>query len=860
MASPPPSPEIHDAAKTLASVVAAGLQDKLNPLDPTYSDEESCVTLLSRHPDLYSLVEHCRATKDYAALPCHPSIRRTKEKDKLRAFLDTLRPALVNYVDGIDEFTRWTPDPYLEGDASIVAHLESLEIPAVGKKPSLLIHDLGRFQTEPKLKNRVDGIFRRNSTTFLVNTSGSGKTRLSFEGLCCHWGFYFIVARDGNNLGSADIGSGLYETLDSRTDFQWYLPSEGSLRFSTLLARNIRITDERFSLVLLARLLIFQIYSEIIKFKGIAEGHKLRWLLFQLLPRLPGHFSHDILADAKSRAMQLSPEERQDLMAIAFEKLRNIYGDQFHLFYVLDEAQLVSRRHTDAFRSEGKPYPLLREIIQSWGSKARPQETSFVVIGTDIPKDGFESAKFVAPARWCSDTGGFDDEDEHERYVSQFLTPSYASSPAGKMFVKRVWTWCRGRYRSTDALLKALLQDVCRTPHRLLNDYMELTTTHRPADYKEDELSRSRININLCELSPAFFSDSPLLRTTVQQVLFHYLATAKHPAPFSENMTPLVSAAFGRFVDTELNQVVMDEPMFLIRAAKWLCEPVESGLVSPRTCFAVLRNHQADATSKSLASFMAFYLALVFEHGQELSTVFSFPLDKQEWMDQTAELIAFVGNDASAVDPRTFTVASPNTLAGVESWLDDTKGDAFCLTSAEDPEMIFNLRLGKNRFLRVILHSVVAERDVQGDGLEIVMSKLASERIFCDEEGETDNLRTRVVAKMFNAALPDGPFEVLRVIASFPAKAFLKTLRSKHLLPAANLNTGYFRRATQSIPVSELREMLITAVTTGKRKRVAAEPTPPPEPPRKHKKARVELDLPSSPAARTRARKGKKKA
>ncbi|KAJ7075258.1 hypothetical protein B0H15DRAFT_956663 [Mycena belliarum] len=690
------------------------------------------------------------------------------------------------------------------------------------------------FHNEPKLKDRVDGIFRRDATTFLVNTSGSGKTRLSFEGLCENWGFYFIMEGDSNHLGASDLGREFYKELDAvgAQGFAFHLPSQDSPTFAAdALKRNIDIIDRIYSVVLLGRLLIFQMFSEIIDSRGITEAHKRRWLLLQLIPRLPEFPSYDIFATLQIYTCDLDTDEVQDMIAVMFSRLRKIYGPQFHLFYVIDEAQLASRAHTDAFRHDGKPYPLLREIIQSWSVKGWPHEVSFVICGTDIPKDGFESAPFTM--RWCSDTGGFDNEGDHAQYVSRFLTPTYASSPAGKMFVKRVWTWCRGRYRSTDALLSALLQDAFGTPHRLLNDYVEKTTTHRPGDYHEDEPSRYRIDINLSELSPEFFDHSTVLRSNVQDVLLHYLATGRHPSPFSESMTPLVSAAFGRFIDTELSQVVMDEPLFLVRAARWLCEPLESGLGPPQSCFAVLQNHQADLTSRSLACFMAFFLARVLEHGQQLSTVFSFPVDKQGWADETAELMALDGKDSSAVDPYAFTIASPSTLSGVESWLDDAKGDVFCLRDAADPELIFNLKLEKDRFLRVILHSIVAEKDVQGDELKNVMSRLASENLFYDEEGEADDVRSRVAAKLFDTAPPDGPFEVLRTIASFPAKSSVKTFHAPHLLPAANLNTRFFRRATQAIPVSDLREMLITAVTTGKRKRVDAESTPPPDARRK---------------------------
>ncbi|KAJ7112993.1 hypothetical protein C8R44DRAFT_882028 [Mycena epipterygia] len=166
---------------------------------------------------------------------------------------------------------------------------------------------------------------------------------------------------------------------------------------------------------------------------------------------------------------------------------------QFHLFYVVDEAQLASRENTGAFKHESKPYSFLREIIQRWAVKSQPQEASFVVLGMDIPKDGFESAPFARAIRWTSDTGGFDDEAEHRRYLSRFLTPSYRVSPAGKMFLQCVRRWCSGRYRSTDALIKALI-DRFKTPHKLLNDYIETTTTHRPTDYEDDESLRYPID------------------------------------------------------------------------------------------------------------------------------------------------------------------------------------------------------------------------------------------------------------------------------------------------------------------------------------------------------------------------------
>ncbi|KAJ7780853.1 hypothetical protein DFH07DRAFT_793462 [Mycena maculata] len=859
--------DIEEAATVLAEIVTAGLHNEPYPLDPLYSDKETCTALISRRPELNRLLEVAHRSKEHGPVQRHPSIRRTKGKDSLNTFLKKLRPPFMRFLDGDDgPFDRFIPDSKLEPDSSIVTHVESLEIPAVSKKPGLLIHQLGRFEEDPQLMNRVNGIFQKNKITFLVNTSGSGKTRLSFEGLCRHWGFYFIMARDGNNLGAADLGENLYGTLDGATDFRYQLPATDSPNFQKMLKRNMEIVDERFGLVLLGRLLIFHMYSELIQPYGIREEHKKKWLLFQLKPQLPGDSSYDVLTDVQGYMDDLKPDEVLDLIAVMYCKLRKIHGPQFHLFYVLDEAQLVSRQHTSAFQHEGKQYPLLREIVQTWSAKSHPQESSFVVLGTDIPREGFESAPFSGSINWLSDTGGFDDETEHRRYVSSFLDPSYQATPAGEEFLRRVWTWCRGRYRSTDALIKALLMDAFRTPHKLLNDYVEKATTHRPTDYDDDEPFRYPIDVAVRELDPEFFTvgpTGPLRKSTVQQVLFHYLATSHHPSPFPADLTPLVSSGFGRFADKKLSSVVMDEPMFLLRAARWLCERPEPEFSfppvdPPHNCYTVLERHQTSTTSRSLAGFLAFYLTRAFDNGPTLSNVFSFPHKSvHKWAQQKAQLVAFREKEASTVGYASTLpalAASPSTLAGVDSWLDGATGFPFCLTPTADPDLIFHLKLADERFLRVILHSAVTDVVLKDITLKAVLHRLEPDRLLREEASDTDSSEhASVVAKLLDTTQDDGPFRILRVVASFPALTHLKTVSPKSASsPFANLNTGLFKRLTEDIPVSDLFEQLLSSVTVGKRKRDAL---PPPDT-RAKKKARPESDAPRT----SRPRKGKGKA
>ncbi|KAJ3924564.1 MAG: hypothetical protein NXY57DRAFT_857270, partial [Lentinula lateritia] len=70
--------------------------------------------------------------------------------------------------------------------------------------------------------------------------------------------------------------------------------------------------------------------------------------------------------------------------------------------------------------------------------------------------------------RWCSDTGSFNDPEDHRRYVSQFMPVSFASSVTGQALIDRMWYWLRGRHRYTASFLAVLLHSNFTSPHTLL--------------------------------------------------------------------------------------------------------------------------------------------------------------------------------------------------------------------------------------------------------------------------------------------------------------------------------------------------------------------------------------------------------
>ncbi|KAJ6624684.1 hypothetical protein B0H10DRAFT_2186518 [Mycena sp. CBHHK59/15] len=832
LAELPDLEDISTASNALVIVVHTFVDDKLCPSESLYTDVEACSSLLSRRPDFHSALKRAHTEGNYTSLRHNPLIMARKKTDQLESCLETLRPGLVQFIDS-DPITFWTPRRELS-DTGTINHLTELKIPKINNEPSLLLHNLGSFAENETLKSRVDDVFRRGKDTFLVNASGTGKTRLAFEGLFRNWGLYFPLAQDTNYLGPQDIGSDCTTSLYMYGGFKIGLPRSGSPQVSSSLNHNIEVVQASYGCILLGRLLLFHMFSELIHAVGISEEHKRLWLLLQLMPQLPGDSSWDIIADLTIYMGDLDGDYIHDRVALLFSKLRKLYGADFHLFYVIDEAQVISNLYTDDLRHEEKPYPLLREVIRGWKTYSQPHEYSFVSVGTDIPKEGFETAPNSDSMHWTSNTGAFDDEAVQQRHLLQYIPPSYAVSPAGQLLLKRIWQWCRGRHRATDALIKALLLNGFRHPHTILNVYVEAATKFCPNDADEFVTSEGvgcdGDEVDILALNPGFFTRSPLLLSTVQQVLFTYLVTGHAPSPFSKDLTPLVSSGYGRFVDNRLAQVVMDEPLFIISAAQWLCEepkefwdPVTKAIVyPPHTWFTVLRSHPP-LSSKSFASLLAFYVAEAFDKGHKLSRVFSFPHKPiPAWANQKAELVGLerIARDSDGEPFSSNPIAFiPDTLGDMTSWVDEKTRPAFCLPSTPNPDLLFVLKLRDDSFVRVILHAAASDCVLEGTKLKKTIMRLDLKNMFLDEDGapvspERDALIQNFIKPKTSARSDET--RVLRVIASFPAKTHLKTgipKSSKGMI--ANLNTGLFEKLTEDIAVADVFDRILAAATLG---------------------------------------------
>jgi hypothetical protein len=116
--------------------------------------------------------------------------------------------------------------------------------------------NLRRARSVFKVAN-VSGLTRQFSS-YLINTSGSGKTRILFEGLWKHWGLYFTCAKE-QVLGSQDM-SHVLENLSSELNFMENLPTASDP--GQALAHSRNTAQRRFRQILTARLLVLLMFLD----------------------------------------------------------------------------------------------------------------------------------------------------------------------------------------------------------------------------------------------------------------------------------------------------------------------------------------------------------------------------------------------------------------------------------------------------------------------------------------------------------------------------------------------------------------------------------------------------------------------
>ena len=269
-------------------------------------------------------------------------------------------------------------------------------------------------------------------SSHLFSVSGSGKTRLSLDGLCSHWGFYFSCG--------AEAGTVATQMLQSMSS--WHTDPPDSFNNGTAAARRA------FAMLLCARLFILK--------QLVQRYARRRWVLAQVLP--PCLKQSEDLFVTVLRALRNADT---DVMFHIAGDLRRDIMNRTNLFpqglktplFVIDEAQVAAEYLKFFPSTSGKEWRLILREVVSFFHSCRLWFNKIILSGTGLSMGMVEdatdsfSAK-AAPTRVqgvFSNVGCFAREDpSQEAYIRRYLTLS-DNDISDKRLLERMKFWFSGR-------------------------------------------------------------------------------------------------------------------------------------------------------------------------------------------------------------------------------------------------------------------------------------------------------------------------------------------------------------------------------------------------------------------------------
>ncbi|KAJ7163141.1 hypothetical protein C8R46DRAFT_1281524, partial [Mycena filopes] len=749
-------------------------------------------------------------------------------------FVATLVASLAAITAEHWKLEVWTPDETLKKNLPRVYEaLSNLGIPKLHGKPSLLVHQLGEAR-DPEMIERIQNIFKEQYRVFLVNTSGSGKTRQVIEGLCREWGFYFVSTVGDDRLGSGDFETCLRTRLILTDGFTENLPKDG---FVAQLVTNEAIALACFSQVLLARVLIFQAFlKSITKTRRITADDKRRWVLIQMYPSLlvdtkgTTHDCFNVLAGKLNKVGLNGPQCDTLIKAL----LQDISGylkthdgagannSSFRLFCVLDEAQFAANCLTGAFRSNKSPdtpRPALRPMIDCLDVFVKSQDVhmGLTVAGTGVDQDIVTmtmNSTIQKDFRFelTSLTGSFgrDTRQLQMDYVTRYI-PAHLLV-AGRQLVKRCMHWLEGRrvklnslFRFTASFLTHLLQSDFRDPHRFLDSWVHYHTTFWPSDSIEST-KRS---------TPVRHSASNVLHTSTHRLelatgLMDLLMTIVYQSFIRSNITATIVAeedrlfvecGFARYTDGVGLTYCIQEPMLLLAATQYAHT---QHLSINRYIFRRIED-QKGSENNGLENFLAYFFAKTFATPTALQDAFSYhgPMPIPSWFNQRAQLVVLGQTDDNTLvthDVRWMESGKSSALpagrlgrtaSGPEEalrWLRHRTKTAICFPPTNmGPDLLFVLKLEDGSLIWVAVQ--VKFHSKAGRDIRPALRTTVPDKFWLNQNGgafspgafptlveetltELGNLNSGGNTRLKEKGFM-GHYPLLRVVAAFPMEEAL---------------------------------------------------------------------------------------
>ncbi|KAG6883463.1 hypothetical protein C0992_008680, partial [Termitomyces sp. T32_za158] len=470
---------------------------------------ESFACLLHRNLDFFESVQDARTPQKLSEVwqICVELARPLQfdpilsQPEEIPLILDRIAPKMLDLVSGKGDTPLWTLDQSFSDNMPDTRKLDLESLLEEEESPLMLFYELGSFENDQYLNERVVKLFHMGQNTFLVNASATGKTRLLFEGLCQHWGLYITAHSDAGEARALELT--LSGRLYREKNLVKYLPRSSSLGFETILAENREIVSRRLSAVLLAHLYIFRAFLTTAHKQVSTDDriHKRRWLLAQI---------HSSLLDIEDPHEKLLCAFEWESLAFIDKQLELVLTDikgllpesavTDGLFIAIDEANVAIREVWYSEHGDTGPYPALEDIIRTWRVRLASLEVpiTFIVAGTNIPQEYFPStSREWSSWKWSSDTGGFDNPETQKKYILPFLPPSFRESARGQALLGRIWDW--------SSYIVMLLEDKLKHPHGTLDQWIEGVTGYIVSDAAEHIAEEG-----LCTTLP-FFSNIGVL-------------------------------------------------------------------------------------------------------------------------------------------------------------------------------------------------------------------------------------------------------------------------------------------------------------------------------------------------------------
>ncbi|KAG6919774.1 hypothetical protein DXG01_001613 [Tephrocybe rancida] len=771
-----------DAARLLSMICPDSVK---NAVENDPDSPESFACLLYRRSTLFDQTKRARTSRNFdgvweTCLRCvRPVIKFPGGAKLVPGLLDRISTNIRDLVNGrIFETPLWTLAQPVPGHGQVLIKQMSLHsLMEQENAPPMLFYDLGSFQKDPILNDRVQKLFCINQNTFFVNASATGKTRLIYEGLFQKWGLYVTAHVDEREAGA--LGGTIKTIFAGEDNLVQYLPEESVLGYQRIVNGNLEALHRRFSIVLLIHLLVFREFLKTAHAEGVADDEDLRrrWLLAQLW--------YPCLDKGEDVHQRLLTKLQWEPLAIINEELTKVLDDinlqlppsikREGLFVAIDEANAAARQ---LWQGGTEAHPPIRSIIRTWRDRLAKLDcaVTFIVADTAIDPDAFPSTSSEwASWKWTSDTGSFDDRAAQRDYILPFLPPTYAQSASGKALLQRIWNWCRPRqvvvdwqhhalivsfrHRLTAVLVTMLLEDKMAHPHGVLGRYIQ-----RLMSYEASDAAVFVAKEGPCKVVPFFNGIGRLINKSSRHSVFFF----NHPWP--------------------------------------------------------------DGDVYSSAGYLAWYLARAFTTGHDISDVFA--IRAPSWLEDlsaVAHLVVLQKDkygtvQEMVVEPSDLLPSSPplgylaDTTDDVIAWLRQERVGAFCVCpSSCYAELFFVLKL-HGKYVWVALRTAGRSKKLDEEDMSSEFDLLTAQNLLsCGDQVDAQDANVHqddlldALKSLPSTLAPPGSFPVLRVVASFPIEPPLPHALLETGCPVAVLKIGNFQSVTQDFSPEQLIEGLISS-------------------------------------------------